>query len=114
VSRADEQRIDDILDAASQVTALAEEGKEAWDADRVRQLAVERLLEIIGESARALSDEARARYPEIPWSDVIGLRTVLAHHYHRVDPDQVWTIATKAVPALVAQLRPTVGPGDRH
>jgi|SRR4030095_3018718 uncharacterized protein with HEPN domain len=114
VSRADEQRIDDILDAASQVTALAEEGKEAWDADRVRQLAVERLLEIIGESARALSDEARARYPEIPWSDVIGLRTVLAHHYHRVDSDQVWTIATKAVPALVAQLRPTAGPGDRH
>jgi uncharacterized protein with HEPN domain len=114
VSRADEQRIDDILDAASQVTALAEEGKEAWDADRVRQLAVERLLEIIGESARALSDEARARNPEIPWSDVIGLRTVLAHHYHRVDPDQVWTIATKAVPALVAQLRPTAGPGDRY
>jgi uncharacterized protein with HEPN domain len=113
VSRADEQRIDDILDAALQVTDLADEGKEAWDADRVRQLAVERLLEIIGESARAMSDEARARYPEIPWSDVIGLRTVLAHHYHRVDPDQVWTIATKAVPALVAQLRPTAGPGDR-
>jgi uncharacterized protein with HEPN domain len=112
VSRGDEQRIDDLLDAASQVTALAEDGKEAWDTDRVRQLAVERLLEIIGESARALSDEARARYPEIPWSDVIGLRIVLAHHYHRVDPDQVWTIATKAVPALVAQLRAGTGRDD--
>jgi hypothetical protein len=35
-------------------------GKQAWDTDRVRQLAVERLLEIIGESARAMTDAARA------------------------------------------------------
>jgi uncharacterized protein with HEPN domain len=67
----------------------------------VRQLAVERLLEIIGESARAMTDAARAQYPAVPWVDVIGLRTVLAHHYHRVDPDQVWTIASNDVPALL-------------
>lgn len=30
---------------------------------------------------------------------------LLAHHYHRVDPDQVWTIATKNIPELLAQLR---------
>jgi uncharacterized protein with HEPN domain len=114
VSRADEQRIDDILDAASQVIALAEVGKEAWDADRVRQLAVERLLEIIGESARAMSNEGGRGIRRSAWSDVIGLRTVLAHHYHRVDPDQVWTIATKAVPALATQLRAAAGSDDRH
>jgi len=79
-------------------------GRNAWDADRVRRLAVERLLEIIGEAARALSDECRARFAEVPWSDVVGLRTVLAHHYRRVDPNQVWTIAAVEVPRLVAQL----------
>lgn len=104
MSRGDDERVADILDAASQMTALVADGKAAWDADRVRQLAAERLLEIIGESARAMSDDGRARYPEVPWSDVIGLRVVLAHHYHRVDPDQVWTIATREVPALAARL----------
>jgi hypothetical protein len=27
-----------------------------------------------------------SRYPDIAWRDIIGLRIVLAHHYHRVDP----------------------------
>jgi uncharacterized protein with HEPN domain len=62
------------------------------------------VLEIIGEAARALSDECCARFAEVPWSDIVGLRTVLAHHYHRVDPNQVWTIAAVEVPRLVAQL----------
>lgn len=104
MSRADDERIDDIVEAAGEIAAIVADGKEAWESDRVRQLAVERLLEIIGESARAMTDGARTQYPEIPWSDVIGLRTVLAHHYHRVDPDQVWTIATRDVPALLDRL----------
>ena len=29
---------------------------------------------------------------------------MLAHHYHRVDPDQVWMIASSEVPKLVEQL----------
>jgi uncharacterized protein with HEPN domain len=36
--------------------------------------------------------------------DVIGLRVVLAHHDHRVDPAQVWMIATTDVPRLVEHL----------
>jgi len=104
VSRGDDERIADILDAASQIVEVVAVGRRAWEADRVRQLAVERLLEIVGESARAMSDGGRARYPQVPWSDIIGLRIVLAHHYHRVDPNQVWIIATKDIPALVTWL----------
>jgi uncharacterized protein with HEPN domain len=105
VSRADDERIDDIVEAASEILAIVEAGRKAWTSDRVRQLAVERLLEIIGESARAMSVDGRARYPEVPWPDIIGLRTVLAHHYHRVDPDQVWIIATNDIRALLDYLR---------
>jgi uncharacterized protein with HEPN domain len=104
VSRADSERIDDIAEAAREIAAIIAVGREAWNADRTRQLAVERLLEIIGESARAMTDAGRARCPHIPWSDIIGLRTVLAHHYHRVDPDQVWTIATDEIPLLLERL----------
>lgn len=104
MSRSDDERIADIVESANEIAALVADGKPSWDGDRVRRLAVERLLEIIGECARALTDEARDRSPTVPWSDIIGLRTVLAHHYHRVDPDQVWVIATAEVPRLLDAL----------
>ncbi|MDZ7673969.1 MAG: HepT-like ribonuclease domain-containing protein [Acidimicrobiales bacterium] len=104
MSRSDDERVADIVDAADQIAEVIARGKAAWDDDRIGQLAVERLLEIIGESARAMSDAARSDHPDVSWSDVIGLRVVLAHHYHRVDPDQVWVIASTEVPKLVDQL----------
>jgi uncharacterized protein with HEPN domain len=104
VTRRDDERVADILEAASQISEISELGRDAWDKNRVRQLAVERLLEIIGEAANSLSEEFRARYPGIPWRDIIGLRNVRAHHYHRVDPGQVWVIAATEVPRLLQDL----------
>jgi uncharacterized protein with HEPN domain len=46
-----------------------------------------------------------SRYPDIAWRDIIGLRIVLAHHYHRVDPNQVWVIAQTEVERLAERLR---------
>ena len=106
MSRRDDERVADILDAAAQIAEITAVGREAWDKDRIRQLAVERLLEIIGESANTLSEDFRARYPGVPWRDIIGLRVVLAHHYHRVDPAQVWVIAATEVPRLVQDIHP--------
>jgi len=105
VSRSDEQRVQDILDASGQILDVVKDGRDAWDKDRFRQLAVERLLEIIGESANSLTDGFRAQYPDIAWRDIIGLRIVLAHHYHRVDPNQVWVIAQTEVERLAERLR---------
>lgn len=106
MSRRDDERVADILDAAREIAEVTELGRDAWDKDRIRQLAVERLLEIIGEPANSLSEEFRGRHPGVPWRDVIGLRVVLAHHYHRVDPGQVWVIAASEVPRLVQDLHP--------
>jgi uncharacterized protein with HEPN domain len=82
VSRRDDDRVADILDAASEIAEIIELGVDAWDKDRIRRLAVERLLEIIGEAANSLSDDFRAQHSRVPWRDIIGLRVVLAHHYH--------------------------------
>jgi uncharacterized protein with HEPN domain len=112
VSRPDDQRVADILDAAGEIADIVKIGRAAWDGDRVRQLAAERLLEIIGEPANSLTGEFRARHPDVPWSDVTGLRIVLAHHYHRVDPNQVWTIATVEVPLLADRLRSEPEPSE--
>lgn len=105
MSRSDEERVADILDAADELRAVTAEGREAFLADRVRVRAAERLLEIIGEAAGALTAQATDRFPDVDWRDILRLRILLAHHYHRVDPEQVWAIASHDVPALAARLR---------
>lgn len=104
MSRSDDERIADIVEAAREVAALVSRGRAAYDADRVLQLALERLLEIIGEASVSLSAEQRANRPGIPWRDIVRLRDLVAHHYQRVDPDLLWTVATEDVVSLVAAL----------
>ncbi len=51
-----------------------------------------------------MSTETAGLIPDVSWTDIARLRTLLAHHYHRVDPDQVWVIAANDVPAMTVQL----------
>lgn len=104
MSRGDDLRAADIVEAAEQLGELVTAGRTAFDADWTRQRAAERLLEIIGEAANALSEEYRAQYPAVSWRHIINLRHLLAHHYHRVDMDQLWTIATVNIPQLLEEL----------
>lgn len=71
-------------------------------------LALERAVEIAGEAATQLSEEARSRYPGVAWRELIALRVVLAHAYHRVDLDQLWGIAADDLPGVAAALGPMV------
>ena len=90
---------------------LVARGRAAFDSDPAVRLALERLLEIIGEAASALQEDTRAKYPSVPWPAIMRFRIVLAHHYHRVVPDQVWTSSERDVPALLAALEPPAGEG---
>ena len=85
VSRPDEQRLADIVDAAAELSSIVERGRDAFLADAILRRAAERLLEIIGEAANVLSDETTGRFPEIGWRDLARLRIVLAHRYLRVE-----------------------------
>jgi uncharacterized protein with HEPN domain len=59
----------------------------------------ERAIQIVSEAARALPEELRARYPDAPWVDVIGIGNPLRHEYHRID-DKVLETATSDLPKL--------------
>jgi len=104
VTRSDDHRLADIQDAAGELALIVDRGREAFDHDQVLRRAAERLLEIIGEAANLLGNDTTGHYPQVPWHDIVRLRIVLAHHYHRVDPEQVWAIATTDVPELIAAL----------
>lgn len=79
-------------------------GAAAFREDRRLRLAVERLLEIVGEAAGGLSEEARAGIP-FDWRAVRGLRNVIAHQYGAIDPDQLHRVVKARLPALVAAIR---------
>jgi uncharacterized protein with HEPN domain len=74
------------------------------DADRLLNLALVRLLEIVGEAAAKVTPEARTRYPAIPWSEIVGLRNRLIHGYDSVDFDVLWHVVEGDLPALVSVL----------
>ena len=46
---------------------------------------VARNLEIIGEAARQLPDDFRRTYPQIPWTQIAGLRNRIVHDYFGLD-----------------------------
>nr|VFJ91651.1 MAG: Uncharacterized conserved protein, contains HEPN domain [Candidatus Kentron sp. LFY] len=69
------------------------------------QDAVIRNIEILGEAAKLLSDEAKSRYPDMPWRDIAGTRDRLIHNYFGVNIDIVWDIATNQVPLCQRQLK---------
>jgi uncharacterized protein with HEPN domain len=94
-----------MLMAADEIAAIVQRGRDAFDADVVLRRAVERCLEIIGEASKAMSSDVTDTYPEIPWSDMAKVRDRLSHHYHRIDPSQLWTMATRDIPAVVSLLR---------
>ncbi len=62
------------------------------------------LIEVIGESARRVSASTRTQYPQIPWSDIIGMRHRLAHGYDEIDLDLLWDTVMIDLPPLIAML----------
>jgi uncharacterized protein with HEPN domain len=74
------------------------------DSDEMLTLAVIRLLEVIGEAARNLSQNIRDGHPEIAWKQITGTRDRLIHGYFDVDLDIIWAILTRDLPPLVSSL----------
>ena len=69
------------------------------------QDAVVRNLEIIGEAAKNISDDFKAKYPQIPWKDLAGIRDKLIHHYFGVNLEIVWAIIDEDLPQLRKEIR---------
>lgn len=103
--RDDPTLVRDMMDAArSAAGAISGAEPAVLAADHVRALGLVKCLEIVGEAAGRLSADFRARHPDIPWGQIIGMRNRLVHAYFDIDYEQVWKALTEELPPLVAQL----------
>lgn len=102
-----------MLDHAREAMAMAE-GKTRGDLDtnRMLNLALVKLLEIVGEAASRVVSDEQARHTGIPWQQLIGLRNRLVHGYDEVDLDILWQILTRDLPPLVEELEKIVAPEE--
>lgn len=101
----DRVRAQHMLDASKKARAMTLERKrEDLDTDEQLSLALQRLIEIIGEAAKKVSAETRSRSGEIKWAAIAGMRDRLIHAYFDVNLDTLWDTVTDDLPLLIAAL----------
>ena len=106
----DTVRFRHMLEHAREAVDLAAgESRKGLRSNRVLELALTRLVEITGEAAARVSPAGQARYPQIPWPEIIGLRNRLVHGYDAVDLDILWDILQFDLPPLIAALEGILG-----
>lgn len=102
MSRTVQLRLADLLAAlasiASHEARLSEVGVVRQES--VRLDAVVRQLAIVSEAAAHLPDDLVSAEPDIAWADIRGIRIVLDHGYHRVDPTIIWRTVDLDLPPL--------------
>ena len=110
MSRKDDQvSLKDMLGHAEEATKiLGEDSREELADDRVLQLALTRLMEIVGEAANRFSQETQQAHPKIPWPQIIGMRNRLVHGYDVVDYDLLWDTVNNDLPPLIIALKEIV------
>ena len=87
------ERLLDIQDAILRIMKYTRDGRDRFDHDELVQTWVTHNLYVIGEAARAIASDYpdfKDQHPEIKWSEIIGMRTVLAHRYFDTDLDALW------------------------
>ena len=98
-----------IREAAERVVLYGREGEERFREDLRTQDAIIRNLQVMGEAVKKISPETQEAHPTIPWKDIAGMRDRVVHDYFGVSLDIVWDVVANHVPALLDQLRRSLG-----
>ena len=98
--------LEDIMLAIQKISRYSSQmDHDAFLSDDLVIDAVARNLEIIGEAARQLPEEFRRAHPQIPWTQIAGLRNRIVHDYFGLDLEIIWEIIQHYLPELEKQVR---------
>ncbi len=97
--------VEDILNSINNIEEFSKNlDKEKFSKDNLRQSAIIRQLEIIGEAVKNIPNSFREKYPKIPWRDISGFRDILSHAYFGVNLDRIWRIIESDLPKLKEEI----------
>jgi uncharacterized protein with HEPN domain len=97
--------IQDILESIKDIESFSKGlTKEKFIIDKLKQNAIIRSLEIIGEAAKNVPESFREKYSDIPWRKIAGFRDILSHAYFGVSMDRVWKIIETDLPKLKVEI----------
>jgi len=98
--RSERERLLDILEAIERIEKYAARGKSSFENDELIQNWMVNHIAIIGEACRTLPIDFQARYTNVPWVDIIGMRNLLIHQYFGIDIEAVWSVVERDIPEL--------------
>ena len=100
--------VDMLNHAREAVALLGEAGPDDLAGDRIRELALRKLVEIVGEAANRVSEETRQSHQEIPWPQIVGMRNRLVHGYDAISLERLCDTMRDDLPPLIEQLQASV------
>ncbi len=103
--KSDVPYIKHILDSINAISDFSKGiDKKELVKNRMKQSAIVREIEIIGEAAKNVSESAKNKYNEVKWKEIAGTRDKMIHHYFGVDLGIVLAIVKKDLPVLKKQM----------
>ena len=104
--RPDVLLLTEMIDAAEQAQQLASGVTAAQlEADRLRRDALLWNFTVLGEAAARLSEQTKARFPEVQWQQPSRLRNRVVHGYWSIDVEILHTTANEQLPKFSDDLR---------
>lgn len=102
----DKIRLQHALDAIETIEGyISDADFQVFSENLMMQDACIRQLQVIGESCRNVSPELREKYPEVPWSQIVGLRIIVIHQYFGVDIRVIWEVIQRDIPVFKVQVK---------
>jgi len=103
--RRDELYLRDMIEATDSIARFVANVEQSvfMENDLFRSATLHKLT-ILGEASARLSDDLKARQPDVEWRDIVAFRNIAVHSYFSVDWAIVWVAATADAPTLRAQI----------
>jgi uncharacterized protein with HEPN domain len=85
-------------------SAISGVSAEEFARNAVLKRACVRAIEVIGEATQKVPETFRAKYPDVEWKKMAGMRDILIHEYFGVDYSVVYDVAFNKATVLSRQI----------